>query len=274
MIRVVVCGACGRMGKLLIQEISGQPDMRVVAAVEAPNTPLAGKDAGEIAGVEKIGVEVVGAERLDDVLRDTKPDVLVDFTAAIAAVENVCTAVDRGVAVVVGTTGFRGEQRTRIIEAVKSAGVPALLAPNMSLGVNVFFKLVERAAGLLGEDFNADIIETHHVHKADAPSGTALRAAEIIAKELGTSPKKIRCGEPAGTRLREKGEIFIHSLRAGGVVGEHTAIFTSPNERIEITHRAMSREAFAAGAVKAIRHVVEKGKAGVVLDMRDVLGLV
>ncbi len=273
MIRVAVCGACGRMGKLVIREVAGQSDMKVVAAIDAPKTPSAGKDVGEVAGVGKLGVAVVGAERLGDVLRDTKPNVLVDFTIADAAVQNVRTAVERGVPVVVGTTGFTPKQRAELAKAVKRAKVPALIAPNMSVGVNVFFELLGETARSLGKDYDVDIIEVHHVHKADAPSGTALRAAEIVAKELGLSQKNIKCGRPAGKRPRKKGEIYIHSLRVGGVVGEHTVVFAAPNERVEITHRAQSREAFAAGTIKAIRHIVAKGKPGVIQDMRDVLGL-
>jgi 4-hydroxy-tetrahydrodipicolinate reductase len=261
------------MGKLVIREITSQPDMKITAAIDAPHTPAAGRDAGEIAGIGKLGVTIVGAERLAETLRETKPDVLVDFTIAGAAVQNVCTAVKQGVSVVVGTTGFTSQQRAKLAGAVKRAKARALIAPNMSVGVNVFFELVKETARLLGKGYDVDIVETHHVHKVDAPSGTALRAAEIVAKELGLSPKNIKCGRPAGKKPRKRGEIYIHSLRIGGVIGEHTVVFAAPNERVEITHRAQSREAFAAGAIKAIRHVVTKGKPGVIQDMRDVLGL-
>ena len=273
MIKVAVCGACGRMGRLLVRMISEQPDMKVVAAVDAPRTPAAGKDAGELAGVGNLGVKIVGAERLAEVLHDKKPDVLVDFTNAEASVQNVSTAAKNGMAVVVGTTGFTQKQQAEIAEIVKKDAIAAVVSPNMSVGVNVFFKLVGEAARSLGRDYDVEIVEAHHMHKADAPSGTALRAAEIISKEFGLSRESIKCGRPAGKQPRGKGEIYIHSVRAGDIVGEHVVTFAAPGERVEIVHRAHSRETFAAGALKAIRHVVKKGKTGIVQDMQDVLGL-
>lgn len=273
MMKVAVCGACGRMGRLMVKLISEQPDMQVVAAIDAPQTPHAGKDAGELAGIEKLGVEVAGAERLVEVLRSTKPDVLVDFTNAEAAVQNIRAAAAEGVSVVVGTTGFTPEQRAQLEEAIKRGGIKAVVSPNMSVGVNVFFKLVEQAAKLLGKDYEVEIVEAHHSHKLDSPSGTALRAAEIVAREFKLGKEQIKCGRPAGRQPRRKGDIYIHSIRAGDIVGEHTVTFVAPGERVELVHRAHSRETFAAGAVRAIRHVIERGKSGVMQDMQDVLGL-
>jgi len=257
MIRVAVCGACGRMGKLIVRIISKQKDMRLVAAIDAPSTPEIGKDAGELAGVGKLGVNIVGADKLASVMKKSRPDVLVDFTNAAAAVQNVKTAAEAGVAVVVGTTGFTEEQRRAIERTIKDKRIPAVVSPNMSVGVNVFFKSIEETAKMLGSDYGVEIVEVHHVHKKDAPSGTAKRAAQILAKALGRSEDSIR----------------IKSIREGEVVGDHTVIFSVPEERVEITHRAQSRETFAAGAMKAIHHVIKKGKPGVVQDMRDVLGL-
>jgi 4-hydroxy-tetrahydrodipicolinate reductase len=254
--------------------ISEQPDMKVVAAIDAPKTPQVGRDAGELAGAGKLGVEVVGAERLAEVLRENKPDVLVDFTNAEAAVQNVRVAAQEKIAVVVGTTGFTPKQLAGIKNSIEKSNIPAVMAPNMSVGVNVFFKLVGEAARLLGDGYDVEIIEAHHRHKIDSPSGTALRAAEIIAKELGLGKESIKCGRLAGRQPRAKGEIYIHSLRAGDIVGEHIVTFAAPGERVEIVHRAHSRETFAAGTLKAVRYVVERGKPGVVQDMRDVLGLV
>jgi len=272
-IRVAVCGACGRMGKLIVQQVAKQSDMKLVAAIDAPNTPLAGKDVGEVAGIGGLGVLIVGAEKLAETLERSKPDVLVDFTRAEAAVQNVKEAAKSSIAVVVGTTGFSPEQVGEIKSAVEKGKVAAVIAPNMSVGVNVFFKLVEEAARVLGKDYDVEIVEAHHVRKLDAPSGTALRAAEIVAQEFGLGKESIKCGRPAGERPREKGEIYIHSIRAGDIVGEHTVVFSTPGERVEIVHRTHSRETFAAGAMNAIRHVVEKGKPGVIQDMQDVLGL-
>jgi 4-hydroxy-tetrahydrodipicolinate reductase len=257
MIRVAVCGACGRMGKLIVKQISNQPDMKLVAAIDVAGAPDEGKDAGELAGVGRFGVSVVGADKLADVLKSSKPDVLVDFTNAAAAIQNIKTAADAGISVVVGTTGFTKEEMAEIEKIIKNKKIRAVIAPNMSVGVNVFFKSIEGMAKMLGGDYEVEIVEVHHIGKKDAPSGTAKRAAQIIAKALGRSEDSIR----------------IRSIRQGDVVGEHTVIFSGPQEKIEIAHHAHSRETFAAGAMKAIRHVVKKGKPGVILDMQDVLGL-
>jgi len=257
MIRVAVCGACGRMGKLIVRQISKQKDMKLVAAIDAPSTPEVGKDAGELVGVGKLEVNIVGADKLANELKRSRPDVLVDFTNAVVAVRNIKTAAEAGVAVVIGTTGFTEEQRRMIERTIKDKKIPAVVSPNMSVGVNVFFKSVEETAKMLGSDYDVEIVEVHHVHKKDAPSGTAKKVAQIVAKVLGRSEDSIR----------------IKSIREGEVVGDHTVIFSTPAERIEIIHRAQSRETFAVGAVKAVRHVIEKGKPGIIHDMKNVLGL-
>ena len=257
MIRVAVCGACGRMGKLIVRQISKQKDMKLVAAIDAPSTPEVGKDAGELAGVGKLGVNIVGADKLASVLSKSKPDVLVDFTNAVAAIQNIKTAAEAGVDVVVGTTGFSAEQLGVIERMIKGKKIRAVVSPNMSVGVNVFFKSIEETAKMLGSDYDVEIVEVHHVHKKDAPSGTAKRAAKILAKALGRSEDSIK----------------IKSIREGEVVGDHTVIFSTPDERVEIVHQAQSRETFAVGAVKAVRHVIEKGKPGIIHDMKNVLGL-
>ena len=245
------------MGRLIVRQVAKQNDMKLVAAIDAPATPSAGEDAGELAGVGKLGVKIAGADKLAEVLKQSKPDVLVDFTNADAAVQNIKIASATGVSVVVGTTGFTAGQRAEIEEATKKGKIRAVISPNMSVGVNVFFKSVKETARMLGSDYGVEIVEAHHVHKRDTPSGTARRAAQIIAEEFGWSVDKIK----------------IKSIREGDIVGEHTVIFSTPEERVEIIHRAQSRETFAAGAMKAIRHVVEKGKPCVVQDMQDVLGL-
>ena len=257
MIRVAVCGACGRMGRLIIKQITAQKDMKLAAAIDAPSIADEGKDAGEVAGVCELGVAIVGADKLVQVLQSSKPDVLIDFTTPSASVQNVKAAAQAGISVVVGTTGLGPQQVTEIEESVKKGKIRAVVSPNFSVGVNVFFKSTRETAKLVGKDYGVEIEEVHHVHKKDAPSGTALKAAQILAKELG---------------LRRE-DIKIKSVREGEVVGTHTVTFSNPYEQIEITHRAKSREVFAAGAVKAARHVVTKGKPGVIQDMQDVLGL-
>jgi 4-hydroxy-tetrahydrodipicolinate reductase len=257
MIKVAVCGAAGRMGRLIIKQVTQQKDMKLVAAIDEPHIPEGLKDAGELSGLGILGVKVTGAQKLKKVLKNTKADVLVDFTTTEAAVRNIKTAAEAGVDLVVGTTGFTSEQLDQIEKTIKRKKIRAVISPNMSVGVNVFFKSVEKTAGLLGKNYDVEIVETHHVRKKDAPSGTAKRAAQIIAKKLG----------------KDEGDIKIKSIREGEVVGEHTVKFSRPEEHVEITHRAISRETFAVGAVKAIRYVVKKGKPGTIQNMQDVLGL-
>jgi 4-hydroxy-tetrahydrodipicolinate reductase len=255
MIRVAVCGACGRMGRLIIKQISNQSDMKLVAAIDVAGTPDEGKDAGELASVGKLDIKIVCVDKLAEVLKRSKPDVLVDFTNATAAIQNMKTAADAGISVVVGTTGFTNEELTKIEKIIKNKKIRAVISPNMSVGVNVFFKSIEEMAKIIGDGYDVEIVEVHHIGKKDAPSGTAKKAAQIIAKALGKSEDSVR----------------IRSIRQGDVVGDHTVIFSGPQEKIEIAHHAHSRETFAAGVIKAIRHVVKKGKPGVVHDMQDVI---
>jgi len=257
MIRVAVCGAAGRMGKLIVRQISKQGDMKLVGAIDAPGSPDIEKDAGELAGVGVLGVTIQSADELEEVLLGSGPDVVVDFTNANAALQNIKIVSGLGVSLVVGTTGFTQEQLAEIERLIREKKIKAVISPNMSVGVNVFFKTVEKAAEMLGGGYDVEIVEVHHVHKKDAPSGTAKKAAQIVAKTLGRSEESIK----------------IKSVREGEVVGEHTVVFYNPQERIEVVHRALSRETFAVGVVRAIRYVVTKGKPGVVQDMWDVLGI-
>lgn len=265
MIKVVLCGAAGKMGKTIIREIVKTNDIQLVGAVEAPNNPAVGSDAGVLAGVGNLGVKV--SSDLSETLRRSKPDVLIDFTVADAAVENVKTAAKHGVQVVVGTTGFGKEQMREIEEAVKKFGITAVISPNMSVGVNVLFDLVGRAAELLGREYSAEVIEIHHREKRDAPSGTALHIAEILAEKSGA--------EIVAEELpsRKENVIRVHSLRLGDVAGEHIVVFAGRGERLEIVHRAHGRETFAAGVLKAVKYAYEHRGTGRIYDMRDVLGL-
>lgn len=272
MIRAAVCGACGRMGSRIVRALSEQDDMEVVAAIERPGAEEVGEDIGEVVGIEELGVEVTRSDKIGKTLRDSDPDILVDFTIAEAAVGNVIAAAEKGVSVVVGTTGFSEDQWAEIEEAVEESGIGAVISSNMSVGVNVFFNLIGEAAEML-EGYDMELVEAHHNKKVDAPSGTALEAARIAAEASGSTLEKVaKFGRPRGNvGERPEGEIGIHSIRAGNIVGDHKLIFAGPNDRLELVHRAQSRQAFADGAVRAVRHVIEAGEPGEIHDMQDVL---
>lgn len=272
MIKVAVTGAAGRMGSGIIRKITEQDDMEVVAAIEIPETPLAGEDAGVRAGIGEIGVKITGAEKLEETLKETNPDVLVDFTIAHAAVETVKKAASCGVNLVVGTTGFSDEQMESNIQAVKDNNIGAVISSNMAIGVNVFFNTLKKLAPILN-DFDIEIIEAHHNQKKDAPSGTAMTAFETIAEALERDPEEVGVfGRKGMVGQRTKQEIGVHAIRGGDIVGDHTAMFIGDGERIEFTHRAHTREVFIAGVIRAIRYVPTAEK-GVVSSMNDVLGL-
>lgn len=273
MINVAVTGAAGRMGSKIIKNVLKQDDMQLVAAIEAPNTPLEGKEIGEVIGVGNIGVEISPANKLSDVLSAKKPDVLIDFTIADAAVNTIKTASAEGVNLVVGTTGFSDEQLADIKKAIETNNVKAVIAPNMAVGVNVFFKVIKDLAPILS-DFDIEIIEAHHKHKKDAPSGTAVKAFEIIAQELELKGDVKTCvhGREGLVGERTAGEIGMHAIRGGDIVGDHTVLFAGDGERLEITHRAGNRQAFVNGVMKAIRYIPD-AEEGKISDMGDVLGL-
>ena len=259
MIRVAVTGAAGRMGSGIIRKITEQDDMEVVAAIEMPNTPLAGRDAGLQAGTEELGVEITGSENLEETLKAAKPDVLVDFTIAHAAVETIKTATSCGVGIVVGTTGFSDEQMESNIKNVKDNNVPAVISS-------------KKLAPLL-YDFDIEIIEAHHNQKKDAPSGTAMTAFEVIAEELGRDTDEVGVyGRHGLVGKRTPEEIGVHAIRGGDIVGDHTVMFVGDGERLELKHQAHTREVFIAGVIRAIRYIPNAEK-GIVSSMNDVLGL-
>ncbi|MBO4568668.1 MAG: 4-hydroxy-tetrahydrodipicolinate reductase [Candidatus Methanomethylophilaceae archaeon] len=261
--RVALVGACGRMGTLIVRRVLATEGMTISAAFDIVNV---GKDIGEVAGVGGIGVPVSDPKNLAEVLKSSGTEVLVDFTVAPATAANAPVAAAAGVNLVIDTTGLSAEQRTSITEAVARNKVAAVISSNYSIGVGVFFKLIKNAAAYLGDDYDVEIIEAHHNQKKDAPSGTAMTAAEIISKEMGG--KDLVCGRN-GVCPRGK-EIGIHSIRGGDIVGDHTVMFVGNSERIEIRHQAHSREIFVGGAVMAAKWVVSQ-KKGVVYDMTDVL---
>ena len=263
MIKVAVTGACGRMGMLIIENILKSGDMKLVTAIDVTNI---GKDIGEVMRQGKLNVPVGDAKDIDNILEKSKPNVLIDFTIAEAAVENITASARKKVNLVVGTTGFTQEQRKLMEDAIKGSGVAAFIAPNFSIGVNVFWGLLAEAAKRLS-DFDIEIIEAHHNQKKDAPSGTAVKAAEVISNTLGG--KEFMYGRH-GISPRKK-EIGIHAVRGGDIVGDHTVLFAGDGERIEIKHQAHSRQAFAKGAVKAAQWVCSAQPG--VYEMADVLGI-
>ncbi len=272
MIRIAVTGAGGRISSKIIKTILKQDDMEVIAAIGAPNTPLEGEDIGEKIGLGNIGVPINGAQKLAEVLKAKKPDVLVDFTIANAAVGTIKTSAECGVNVIVGTTGFSGEQLIEIKGSIEKNKIKAVIAPNMAVGVNIFFKIIEDLAKILN-DYDIEIIEAHHKYKEDAPSGTAVKAYEVIAEALGRNEDETCVyGRQGIAGARTEGEIGVHAVRGGDIVGDHTVLFAGEGERIEIVHRAHSRQVFVAGVIKAVKYVVESPE-GKISDMGDVLGI-
>ena len=270
---VGVTGALGRMGRGIVKEVHKSKDLELVLAVEAPGSPNKGRDIGELISLGRIGVDVVIADELEEALIKSEPEVLIDFTTSEAAVENIKTAAKVGVNLVVGTTGFSEEQLREIETTVTHSKAAAVISPNMASGVNVFFKAVMEVAGYLKE-YDVEIIEAHHRFKKDAPSGTALRAGELIVAALDRDLEDNAVyGRGRGIVGERKGrEIGFHSIRGGDIVGDHTVIFAGEGERLEITHRTSSREAFVNGALKAVRFLkrVERGR---IYNTWDMLGI-
>jgi len=246
-----------------VENVTSFPDMQLVAAFDIGNF---GKDAGEFAHVGNLGVQISDIKELESVLKKTKADVIFDFTAPSATVINAPIAARSGVNLIIGTTGLTLEQRAVIDEANRKNQVSAVISPNFSVGVNVFFKIVREAAKYLA-DYDIEIIEAHHNQKKDAPSGTALRAADVISEVL--QGKDYIYGRE-GLAPRGK-EIGIHAVRAGDITGDHTVLFAGNSERIEIRHMAHSRQIFVKGATRAAEWVCSQ-KPGI-YSMDDVLGL-
>jgi len=252
------------MGRSLVEACHNTPGLKLSAAVERPGSSVIGADAGELAGVGKLGVTIGDRLTADDF------DVLVDFTRPEVTLSNLAVCHPARKRMVIGTTGFTAEQRNTLIDA--SADMAMVVAPNMSVGVNLCFKLLETAAKVLGDDVDIEIIEAHHRHKLDAPSGTALRMGEVVANALGRDLKTHAVyGREGHTGERDRKTIGFATVRAGDIVGDHTVMFAGMGERIEITHRASSRMTFANGAMRAAAWVI--GRDSGLYDMQDVLGL-
>jgi 4-hydroxy-tetrahydrodipicolinate reductase len=259
MVNVVVTGVAGRMGGQILRMLREAGNLTLVGTVE--RLGYAGpRDAGEAAGLPRLGVRV--ADDLAPLLYAVKADVVVDFTSHEASVKNTSVAAAHGVAMVIGSTGFTADEKARI--RMDAGRIPVVLSPNMSVGVNVMFALVAQAARVLGDAYDVEIVEMHHGMKKDAPSGTAVRLAEVAAESLGRDPAR-------DVVYARHGMIGVMSLRGGDVVGEHTVFFAGQGERLEVTHRATSRDQFARGALRAALWV--KGRSPGLYDMQDVLGL-
>ena len=265
--KIVVCGAAGRMGRLIITLLRDTAGATLAGAVEAPGERSLGRDAGEIAGGAPLGVKITA-----DYPAVAKPNtVTLDFTIAPAALDHLRTAAANGAAIVVGTTGWSARQR-REAQAL-GAKTRTLIAANMSVGVNVLLKLVADAALLLGPGFDPEVCEVHHRMKVDAPSGTAIALARAIAQATGRDAESAPISERRGTiGKRRDEEIGVMALRGGDVVGDHTVYYLGHGERLELTHRAQSRECLARGAVQAGLWLAKQKKPGL-YSMADVLGI-
>jgi len=265
MIKIAVCGAAGRMGQRIIVAAK-EAGCTVSGALERPGHELIGQDAGVVSGCGLLGVSIT--DDLNAVV--SACDVLIDFTTPKVSLKNIEVCGLKKKSIVIGSTGFTPEERELAAELAKD--IPVVLAPNMSVGVNVCFKVLKDVAKTLGDDFDVEIVELHHNKKKDSPSGTAVRMGEVVAEALGRDYNKVAnyhregiCGE------RTKEEIGMQTVRGGDIVGEHTVYFIGMGERIEISHRAMTRDMFSRGSVRAAKWVV--GKTPGLYDMQDVLGL-
>jgi 4-hydroxy-tetrahydrodipicolinate reductase len=266
MTRIAITGAAGRMGRSLIEAAHQADGLQVTVALEHPDSSLLGSDAGELAGIGKLGV-AVGAD-INAVINDF--DVLIDFTRPEPTLANLEACRAAGRRMVIGTTGFSEQQKALIAAAANDIAV--VLAPNMSVGVNLCLKLLDMAARVLGDTVDIEVIEAHHRHKVDAPSGTALRMGEVVADALGRDLKECAVyGREGHTGERARNTIGFETIRAGDIVGDHTVLFAGDGERVEITHKASSRMTFANGAVRAAGWLT--AHAAGLFDMQDVLGL-
>jgi len=264
-VKVAIAGASGRMGRMLVEAALADSGIELAAALDLPGSPFLGKDAADFLGRET-GVRIssdIGAAF-------AVADVLIDFTRPEGTLRHLAAARAAGKAMVIGTTGFEAAGKAEIAEAAKQ--IPVVFAPNMAVGVNAVFKVLEIAAGILSSGYDVEVIEAHHRHKVDAPSGTALRMGEVVARALGRDLEECAVyGREGVTGERPANQIGFATIRGGDVVGDHTVLFAGLGERIEITHKGSSRMPYATGALRAARFLGERGPG--LYDMQDVLGL-
>jgi 4-hydroxy-tetrahydrodipicolinate reductase len=255
--KVAIAGAGGRMGRTLIEGVLADPELELVAALDAPGTPAIGQAAGALRITADLGALAAA-------------DVLVDFTRPEGTLAHLEACLKLGKRLVVGTTGFSEAQAAPIAEAARR--IPIVLSPNFAIGVNVVFRLAQTAARALGDAYDVEIVEAHHRHKVDAPSGTALKLGELVAQALGRDLGQVAThGRHGDTGERPAKAIGFHAIRGGDIVGEHTVIFAGSGERVEVSVRSQSRSTYAAGALRAAKWLA--GRAPGLYDMFDVLGL-
>lgn len=267
MLKVTVQGAAGRMGRMLVAQVMADPNTTLVGATEIPQCSLIGQDAAEVAGLPKCGVPIT----TDITSCLAASDVIIAFNSPEATMQMAPLAAAANVAMVIGTTGLTPDNRATLARLAEG-GARIVVSPNMSIGVNLLFALCEKVGSILGDDYDIEVLEMHHNQKKDAPSGTAIRMAEILCKARGLSyDTDIRYGREGLPGPRTRHEIGMHSLRGGDVVGDHTVVFATEGERLEFTHRASSRQTFAKGALRAVNFLAT-AKPGL-YDMQDVLGL-
>jgi 4-hydroxy-tetrahydrodipicolinate reductase len=266
MLRIGVAGVTGRMGKSLVEALAAHPSLTLGAASARPGSTALGEDAGTLCGLPPLGVLTVADLHgcIDDF------DTLIDFTSPAATLANLELCVAAGKQLIIGTTGFSADEKARISAASRLIGI--VFAPNMSVGVNLCFKLLDLAARVIGEAADIEIVEAHHRHKKDAPSGTALRMGEVVATALGRDLRDCAVyGREGQVGERDRNTIGFATIRAGDIVGDHTVLFATAGERVEITHKASSRMTYATGSLRAAQWLRDK-KAGL-YSMQDVLGL-
>lgn len=266
MIRIIIAGAAGRMGRRLVANIAESQDLVLTGATERTGSEFLGLDAGAVAGVRPLGVKITEnfAALLDGA------DAVIDFSTG-HVIENARLAAAKGLSIVIGTTALSADDKAEL-KRLGDAGAKIVFASNFSVGVNLLFHLTKLAAQTLGDDFDIEIIEAHHNQKKDAPSGTAVSLAEVVTGVKGWDYNDdVRHGRVGNVGARTKHEIGMHAIRGGDIVGDHTVLFAANGERIELTHRASSRDTFAKGALRAVRFLAD-AKPGL-YDMRDVLGL-
>ncbi len=263
--RIIVAGASGRMGRMLVRAVSEHRHTTLVAATERPGSEMLGRDAGEVAQIETLGIPLIST-----LSQAPEADILIDFTAPVATLEHAAYVAEQGMRIVIGTTGFTPEQMQQLQQTLAQSAV--VMAANYSVGVNLALNLIEQAAAVLDHDYDAEIFEAHHRHKVDAPSGTALAMGEALARgrQVNLSDVAVRARDGI-TGARKPGSIGFSVVRGGNIVGEHKAMFIADEERIEINHLAADRMVFARGAVRAAHWLSTQPRGW--YNMQDVLNL-